>query len=134
MITLFFANLLGWITAHWKLIAGIVAAAILVVVAFLTYAWLKPQPKIDLDTVDRINRANDSERKKELQDVIEDNQDVIRTVDNRSALNETNVVERNREIDAKVKAANDAIAEAKRQGRDVTEAELKCLLVPTNCQ
>lgn len=112
---------------------GIVALVILLIVLGLRGCG-KSTPKIDEASLQKINSANKKEREQELQKVIENNADVVKTVDNRSNIAETNVVERNRLIDEKVKAADQAIVAAKQQGRDVTSEELECILIPENCK
>lgn len=132
MIT--WALIVGGLKKHWRVIA-IVVGAVLVIGFTISFvrSCRRARVKIDQESINRINSANEAERKKELQRVIEDNADVIETVDNRSALAETNVVERNREIDARVKAANEKIEEAKRRDGHVSQGELECILVPENC-
>jgi hypothetical protein len=131
---LFFLKRAGYfVLDHWKIFAIAVVVIVFVVLFYKACSGKKPV-KIDLETVQKVNSADRREREAELQKVIEENSDVISTVDNRSAIAETNVVERNREIDARVKEADRKIEEAKRQGRDVTSEELECILVPENCQ
>lgn len=126
----FFKRVFWFVKDNWKIVLPIVA--VIVIVLFLFSKCGSKPPTIDLEKVDKINRANETERKKELQAIIEENQEVIRTVDNRSAMTDVHVAERNREIDAKIKEADKAIIEAKKNGRDVTQEELECILVG-NC-
>lgn len=128
-------NIAGWLWLHKRIALYVIAAiiiGILIIVAFRSCG--KKRIKIDEDAIQKINSANEAERKKELQKVIEENQDVINTVDNRSALSETNVIERNSFVDERVKAADRAIAEAKEQGQNVTSEQLQCILIPEDCQ
>jgi len=123
------------IKAQKIVIIGLIAIAALVLL-FLVLSLrscFKKEAKIDLEQIEKINKANEADRKKELQKIIEDNADVVSTVDNRTAIAETNVIERNRLIDEKIKAVDQKIAEAKTQGRDITGPELECLLIPENC-
>lgn len=115
---------------NWKVV---VPAIVLIVAVIFVYRACHKPAKINLEQIEKINNANEKERKAELQKVIEDNQDVVRTVDNRAAITEINNVEKNREIDAKVKEADKKIMEAKAQGKDVTQEELQCILVPSDC-
>jgi|GEM_PF-6042082 len=124
----------SFVARHWKVLAGGLLAVVLVCVFLLMFCRSRPKPQIDAVTIQKINTANESERKKELQKVIEDNSAVISTVDNRTTIAETNVIERNRLIDERVKDADRKIAEAKAVGRDVTSEELECILVPDNCK
>lgn len=123
-----------FVVDNWRLFA--ILAGLLVLILLVVFAYrgcTRRDVKIDQETVQKVNSQNRREREAELQKVIEENQTVIQTVDNRSAVAETNVVERNAEIDRKVKEVDAKIQAAKQQGRDVTEQELKCLLIPENC-
>lgn len=133
MIVLFLANAWGFCVANWKLLLLILAGVIV-------FFWLvsfslcsRNKPKIDLETVNKINSANEKERKLELQKVIEQNADTVRTVDNRTTVAETNVVERNKKIDEKIAEVDKKIQEAKAGGKDVSSEELECILTG-NCQ
>lgn len=114
-------------------IVSVVAVLALLLLPFLLLRGCGRSPSIDQEQIEKINKANEKERKAELQKVIEENAEVVRTVDNRTSIAETNVIERNRSIDEKVKEADKAITEAKKQGRDVTAAELECLLTGNLC-
>jgi hypothetical protein len=69
-----------------------------------------------------------------LQKVVDDNADVIKTVDNRTEIVNTDVYERQRASQERIAEADKQIEAAKAQGRDVTQEELECLLVPDHCQ
>lgn len=138
-ISQFIAGLFGLdITKVQKavLLTVMILAAILLfaVVAFF-YRHCGPKTaSIDLKSVEKINKANETERKAELQKVIEQNADVIKTVDERNTIAETNETERNAQIFAKIQEADRKIAEAKASGRDVTSAELEKILCPNGCR
>jgi len=121
---------------RWLVIGIIVlvAVAVLVFGLWLRSCWTAHKLKVSQAQIDKINKADEHDRKAELQKVVDDNADVVRTVDNRSAVSETNTIERNRIIDEKIKAADKAIQDAKAQGHDVTGPELDCLLTGNNCQ
>ncbi len=127
-MTLLLANIAGFVVAHWRwfAVAGVVLLFVFIVVN--SRGCGNGSVKIDEKTIQSINSANEKERKAELQKVIEDNQDVIKTVDERTELAGVNRVEREREIDAKIAEAEKKIQEAKSQGKDVTSAELECIL------
>lgn len=134
MLTLFFANLMGWIVANWRTVllsGGLIL--FFVVIGYFACGRAKTV-KIDTEAINKINTANERERKKELEKIIVENSDVVRTVDNRSEIAETNIVERERLLDEKIAEVDRKILESKSQGKDVTEQELKCLLIPENCQ
>jgi hypothetical protein len=117
---------------NWKIVVPAIVLLVLVILFYKTCGHKKAS--IDLETVNKINNANEQERKAELRKTIEENQTVVNTVDNRTTIAETSVSERDRQIEAKVKEADARIAEAKQQGRDVTQEELQCILVPEDCK
>ena len=90
--------------------------------------------QIEETSLEKIKSENKAERIKELTKVVEANADVIKTVDNRTELSEVNNIERNREVDARVKKADEALQAAKAQGKDVTAEQLECILLPEKCQ
>ena len=124
-----FAKATLWAKRGITILAGLI---VVIVFLFVFRSCGRRPASIDQESINKINSANEAERKKELQNVIEDNADVVRTVDNRSTVAETNVIERNRLIDEKIKQADQAISNAKAQGRDVTGPELECILTG-NC-
>lgn len=111
----------------------VILGIIVLIFVFSLRSCFKKEAKIDLEQVEKINKANEADRKKELQKIIEDNADVVSTADNRTAIAETNVIERDRLIDEKVKAVDKKIAEARAGGKDITGPELECILIPENC-
>lgn len=132
---LFLANLWGWIVAHWRLVAGVVGVVLFVIVFGLVYrSCSKPSTKVDLDTVNKINSGNKAEVRREVREMVEENAAVATTVDNRTTIAETNVVERDRLLDEKVRAVEQKIEAAKANGENVTQEQLQCALVPSDCQ
>lgn len=132
---LWLLNVWGWVWAHKRLVMYVLAAIALLLLIVFAYRGCKSKTaKVDLETVDKINSKNAAEAKKEVRDLVEENINVTTTVDNRTTLAEANAVERDRLIEEKIKVVNQQIAEAKNQGRDVTQEELQCLLVPSDCQ
>jgi uncharacterized membrane protein YhiD involved in acid resistance len=117
-----------------RIILAVAGVLILLWLVFSVKSCLKPKPKIDLEQIDRINRANEQERRKEVEKLVLENLDTTRAVDERTTLAERNAVERERVIDEKIAEVNQKIAESRREGRDVTGADLECLLVPENCK
>lgn len=109
-------------------ISGAIGLILLLVLLYQGFCARPATVKIDEEAISKINSQNRAERIKELTEVVEDNTETIKTVDNRSTLSEINVVERNAEVDAKVRKADEAIEHAKRHGRDVKKEELECLL------
>lgn len=120
-----------WIKIGLIIFAVFIALAI----CWRIYRFINPKPVLHIDQseVAKINAADEKTRKAELQNQIEKNQDVIKTTDGRTEIQNINAVEKNREIDAKVAEADKAVQAAKAQGHDVTEDELACLLIPENC-
>ena len=93
----------------------------------------KKSAKVDVQTVDKINSKNATEARKDVNAMVEDNINVAEVVGNRTALADANAVERDRLIEEKKKEVSQKIADAKAQGRDVTQEELQCILVPSDC-
>jgi len=131
---LFFANIWGWIVANPVKFA-LYVFAVLGLIYVVTWFACGKRSSIDIKNVEKINSENRTERLKELQNVVEDNANVVKTVDGRTTIAETNVTERNAAVDAKVKEADKKIQEAKQQGQNVTSEQLECmLLTPDKCQ
>lgn len=130
---------LTWIVIHvrknlkvYLYIAAGLALLLLLVIAFRSCG--KSKAKVDLETVDKINSKNEAEAKKAVRKTVEENMDVATTVDNRSTLAEVNIIERERLLEEKIKVVDRQIAEARAQGQDITQEQLQCLLVPSDCQ
>lgn len=134
MLSLFFANLIGSIVANWRTALLAVGLVLFVVVIGYFSCGRTPKVVIDQGAINKINTANERERKKELEKIIVENSDVVKTVDNRTEIAETNIVERERLLDEKIADVDKKILESKSQGKDVTSAELECLLIPENCR
>jgi hypothetical protein len=133
-MSLILANIIGFITAHWRIIAPIAGFLVLLVVIIgFARSCGKKTVKIDEAQIQKINQANEKERKAELNKIITENSDVIKTVDERTELTEVNRVEREREIDARIKEADRKIQEVKEQKGNVTSEELECILMG-NCK
>jgi hypothetical protein len=132
-IQLFLKNAFGWAYANWRIVLG-------VFLLFFVFAFVHrqcnrpPKVKIDEAQIQKINSENRAERIKELTEVVESNADVIKTVDERTELVEVNIIERNAEVDMKVREADLKIQEAKKEGKDITGPELECILLPEKCQ
>jgi hypothetical protein len=117
---------------HWRLYCLLILLLFTVV---LFKKACRPKPlTIPVETLDKINKATRHERLEELRKTVDENADVISDVDNRTTIAEANVVERNRIAEERVQQADKQIEAAKQQGRDVTSAELECILVPEHCQ
>jgi Co/Zn/Cd efflux system component len=127
-------KLVFWfVTDNWRVTLPVLGVIVLLVLIALAYRGCKRQAKIDLQSIEKINTANRQEREAELRKVITENQDVIKMVDERTAIAETQVEVREQVIEEKIKEADKKIVEAKSQGKDVTSAELECILIPANC-
>lgn len=127
-------NMVGWLVANWRKVA--IALAVVIVLFSVAALWraCKPKDKIDGANIQKINSVDRKERVEEIERVLTENSNVVKTVDNRTTIAETNVVERNRELDEKIKDADRKIAEAKKAGGDITSEQLECILIPENCQ
>jgi hypothetical protein len=114
-------------------IIAIVSLTVIMVCLFTYRACNKP-PKLDLKNIEKINKANEVERRAELRKTIEENAGVVRTVDGRNTISEQDKTAKQAAIWAKIREVDDKIADAKSNGRDVTSEELECLLIPENCK
>ena len=129
---LFFVKRAVWfVKDNWKIVLPVIVGIVLFILLITSFRSCGKKATIDQEQINKINSANEKERKLELQKVIEQNQEVVATVDNRTTIAETNVVERNRQIDEKIKEVDKKIIEAKAQGKDVTAEELEALLLGT---
>lgn len=116
------------------IIVGCIAVAVILGVVIGTYSCLRKTPKLDIKNIEKINKANETERRAELQKVIEQNADVVKTVDGRNAISEQDEASRQLAIYQKIQDADEKIQAAKSQGKDVTGEQLECILIPENCK
>lgn len=116
------------------LVIGIVGTGLLIAVFSLRSCFHK-EPKIDQESINKINKSNEADAKKEIEKVVTENQDVINTVDNRTAISDADIYDRDREIQRKVYQVEQEVQAAKQQGKDVTPEYVKCLLgdAPQTC-
>jgi hypothetical protein len=135
-MNLILANIVGFLTIHWRTALLVAAAVLFVVFAVIAFKSCggKREVKIDEAAIQKINSENERTRRAELEKIVLENQETISTVDERNRLSDVNRIEREAAIDEKVKVADRAIEDAKKQGKDISESELKCLLIPSNCQ
>jgi DNA-binding transcriptional MerR regulator len=122
---------LMFLVRNWRITLPAIALGIIVFFVFRSCGRSKG---IDVKNIEKINSENKAERQQELREVVEENADAIKTVDGRTTIAETNVVERDRLVDEKVKEADKKIEEAKQQGQDVSSEQLECILLPEKCQ
>lgn len=141
MITILASYLTGWfgleILKAQKIVKySLIVLAIIVVlfVAISFKACLTPQPKIDEQTIQKVNSENERVRKEELKQIIEENSEVIKTVDERTTIAETNIEERDKLINQKIAEVDKKLEQIKNNKGEVTSDELQCLLVPTDCK
>jgi hypothetical protein len=133
-IGLFLANVWGFIYAHWRIVLIAVIVFLALLTGFCVYRGIKSRATIDQTKIDALNKKNEVERKQELREIIDQNADVIKTIDERNALSDLTIEQRSAEAEKKVEEANKYIEDAKRVGRDVTQDELVCLLQPETCK
>jgi len=119
-----------------KMILIVAGITILIIIGYKVFRFVFPKKGVTIDqaAVQKINAADEKTRKDELHDQIVKNQDVIKTNDNRTELQNLDTAEKNREIDRKVAEADKQVQEKKAQGHDVTQEELHCILAPADCQ
>jgi preprotein translocase subunit SecF len=138
-IAKFISNLFGWDIGkvqRWVfwIVVGLILILCVSIGLWAKSCWSAHKLKVSNAQLEKINKANEKERKEELQKVVDDNADVIKTVDNRTEIVNTDVYERQRASQERIAEADKQIEAAKAQGRDVTQEELECLLVPDHCQ
>lgn len=134
-----FLSALTWLVNHIRknlrvylyIAAGL---ALLLVLVFAFRSCGKSKAKVDLESVDKINSGNKAEVRKEVREMVEENAEVVTTVDNRTTIAETNVVERDRLLDEKVRVVEQKIEAEKAITGNVTQEQLQCILVPSDCQ
>lgn len=124
--------------AKWgkRIFVGLIVLAVLAI-GLLYFSCIRGENKpqvIKEETLQKTKTADRQELQKEFQKVVDDNSEVVRTVDNRSTIAEVNAIERNRIADDKARQAADAVIAARIQGRDVTAEELECLLTGNLCK
>jgi hypothetical protein len=121
----------------WTII-GAIGLILLIVLAI--GLWLKScsaahKLKVNQAQVEKINKADEKERKAEYQKIVTENADVVTTTDERTTIAETNETEKQAQIYAKVQEADEKVQAAKAaSGRDVSQDELECILVPQHCK
>jgi hypothetical protein len=124
---------------QWTLWPKIISVVIVVVVLLVLVGGLRScfskgkTAKVDLEIVDKINSKNANEARADVNRMVEENIDVVRTVDNRTTLVEANAVERDRLIAEKKVVVNREVEKAKAIDGNVTQEELQCILVPSDC-
>jgi phage tail sheath protein FI len=126
-------NFIGFAVAKWRYFAVGGAILLTFIVVMVAVKRPGPRPKVDEATLQKINSANETTRIDALNKTVDENEQIVTTVGNRSTIVEVNRVERERETAEKVAEVNQKIAAAKADGRDVTQSELECMLVPGNC-
>jgi septal ring factor EnvC (AmiA/AmiB activator) len=96
--------------ARITFIAVVIAAVVAAVLIFSQVrSCMKPQPKIDIESIEKINKANERERRDELQKVI------------------ANVDEERKLTDDKIREIEDRVEEARKK-KPITAEELEKLI------
>jgi hypothetical protein len=118
-----------WCQRNWRFLAG--AVLILAALLFVYRACSKPQKPLTIDeaSLSKINSPNAAERQKALEETVYENAEAVKTVDERSTIAESSVIEMQREVDKKVAEADKKIEAVKREKGDVSAAELECILM-----
>lgn len=105
-MTLILANIIGWIVAHWRIVAGVVAVLFLVIVFGLVFRSCNKPPKLDQEQIIKAQQAIAKEDRREMIEV----------------LAESKVKEEG--IDNSIKAAEEATEKAKRDYSKLSNEEL----------
>lgn len=70
MIALFFANILGWVVAHWRIVAGIAAILTVLIIGGLIFRACKPKPKLNEIEIQKGEQAVKEQNDKELKEIL----------------------------------------------------------------
>lgn len=105
-MTLFFANIIGWIAAHWRLVAGAVVALFLVIGFGLVYRACNKPPTLDQKEIIKAQQAIAKEDRKVMVEIL------------------TNSKVQEQGIDNSIKAAEEATEKAKRDYSRLSNDEL----------
>lgn len=105
-MSLIFANVIGWIVAHWRLVAGVVAVLFLVIVFGLVYRSCNKPPKLDQKEIIEAQQAIEKNDRKVMVEIL------------------TNSTVREQGIDNSIKAAEEATEKAKRDYSQLSNDEL----------
>jgi uncharacterized protein HemX len=119
---------------YWIWIVGALVIFFVLILGAALYSHLKKTPTIDQAQIQKINSADEKEKKQAEQEIVQQNIDVIQSNESNRTLTEANVDERNRQSDQKIVELDKKVAEAKSQGRDVTQEEVQCILAPDSCK
>lgn len=124
-----------WNQWTWPLKLGtVVAILVLLLIVFLSFRSCgKKEAKIDHEAIQKVNSANKAEARQQVREMVEENLEVVEAVGNRTVLAEANAVERDRLIEEKVHDADAKVNAIKDQGGNVTQEQLQCILVPSDC-
>jgi hypothetical protein len=125
-----------WNQWTWPLKLGTLLVFLVVIgliIGGLRSCGRKKDIKLDHETVQKVNSIDKAEVRKEIREMVEENLDVVEAVGSQTALTEVNAVERNRVIEEKITEADRKIQEVKAEKGNVTQEDLQCILVPSDC-
>lgn len=106
MLSLFLANVFGWVVAHWKLVAGAVVVFLVFILFTLTLRSCNKPPKLDQKEIIKAQQAIAEQDRKQMIEV----------------LAESTVKEQG--IDNSIKAAEEATEKAKQDYSKLSNDEL----------
>lgn len=135
----FLSNLLGWdLTKTLKRVQlGLIILGLIAIAAaglWIRSCVTRHNAKLDQKAIEKINKADRTERLQELSKVVTENSDVTKTVDQRNTIAEVNETEKQAQVNAKVLELDEQVQAAKKGGHDVTGSELDCMMTKENCQ
>lgn len=105
-MTLFFANIIGWIVANRRLVIGAVAVVILVIGIGLVYRACNKPPKLDQKEIIKAQQAIAKEDRKQMIEIL------------------TNSKVQEQGIDNSIKQAEEATEKSKRSYANLSNEEL----------
>jgi hypothetical protein len=105
-MSLILANIIGWIVAHWRIVAVIGAIALLLLVIMIGARSCRKQPKLDQKEIIEAQQAIEKNDRKVMVDIL------------------TNSDVREQGIDNSIKASEEATAKAKQNYSGKSNEEL----------
>jgi hypothetical protein len=106
MILLFIQNIIGWVVAHWRIVAGVVGVVFFLVIFGLVYRSCSKPPKLDQKAIIEAQQAIAKEDRKVMVEI----------------LAESDVREQG--IDNSIKAVEQATEDAKKNYTGLSNDEL----------
>lgn len=92
-LTLFIKNIFGWITLHWRIVAGAIAVLLIVIVFGLVYRSCNKPPKLNEAEIQKGEQAVKERNDKVLRDILTNSDVKEKEIDANLAYAENKTVE-----------------------------------------